>query len=85
MACEAAAGYGSGMKQLVPLVLLLVAAPASAATLADVAASLKGTTSLAADFTQAGADAACWPANCGWRGPGRCVSSMTRRGNKESI
>ena len=43
------------MKQLFPLVLLL-AAPASATTLADIAASLKGTTSLAADFTQAGAD-----------------------------
>jgi outer membrane lipoprotein-sorting protein len=35
---------------------LLIAAPAAATTLADVAASLKGTTSLAADFTQAGAD-----------------------------
>lgn len=34
----------------------LLAAPAAATTLADVAASLKGTTSLAADFTQAGAD-----------------------------
>ena len=55
MAREAAAGYGGGMKQLFPLVLLL-AAPASATTLADIAASLKGTTSLAADFTQAGAD-----------------------------
>ncbi|WP_372916038.1 outer membrane lipoprotein carrier protein LolA [Sandarakinorhabdus sp.] len=36
--------------------LLLAATPASAATLADIAVSLKGTTSLSADFTQAGAD-----------------------------
>jgi outer membrane lipoprotein-sorting protein len=48
------------MKPPIPLALvgpLLVAAPATAATtLADVAATLKGTTSLAADFTQSGAD-----------------------------
>ncbi len=44
------------MKQLFPLVLLTLAAPASATSLADIAVSLKGTTSLAADFTQAGAD-----------------------------
>jgi outer membrane lipoprotein-sorting protein len=56
MAHEAAAGYGSGMKQLVPLFLLALATPASATSLADIAVSLKGTTSLAADFTQAGAD-----------------------------
>ncbi len=43
------------MKTLLPL-LLLVAAPAVAAPLDDVAASLKATTSLAADFTQTGAD-----------------------------
>lgn len=56
MAREAAAGYGSSMKQLVPLLLLALAAPASATSLGDIAASLKGTTSLSADFTQAGAD-----------------------------
>lgn len=48
------------MKTPAPLLLmgpvLLMAAPASATTLADVASALKGTTSLAADFTQAGAD-----------------------------
>lgn len=48
------------MKTLAPFLLigpaLLVATPAAATTLADVAAALKGTTSLAADFTQAGAD-----------------------------
>jgi outer membrane lipoprotein-sorting protein len=38
------------------LAALLVAAPVSATSLADIATSLKGTTSLAADFTQAGAD-----------------------------
>jgi outer membrane lipoprotein-sorting protein len=38
------------------LPLALIAAPAPATTLDDVAASLKATTSLAADFTQAGAD-----------------------------
>lgn len=46
--------------RLAPLALigpaLLLAAPAAATTLADVTAALKGTTSLAADFTQAGAD-----------------------------
>jgi outer membrane lipoprotein-sorting protein len=56
MAREAAAGYGGGMKQLLPLLALVVAAPAGATSLADIAASLKGTTSLSADFTQAGAD-----------------------------
>jgi outer membrane lipoprotein-sorting protein len=47
------------MKNLAPLLLigpLLWAAPAAATSLADVATSLKGTTSLAADFSQAGAD-----------------------------
>jgi len=43
------------MRIILPLILLL-AAPANATTLADVAASLKGTTSLAADFVQQGAD-----------------------------
>jgi outer membrane lipoprotein-sorting protein len=38
------------------LPLALLAVPTAAATLDDVAASLKATTSLAADFTQAGAD-----------------------------
>ncbi len=55
MAREAAARYGGGMKHALAL-LLLAATPASATSLADVAVSLKGTTSLAADFTQAGAD-----------------------------
>ena len=55
MACEAAASYGGGMKHALAL-LLLAATPASATSLADIAVSLKGTTSLAADFTQAGAD-----------------------------
>jgi outer membrane lipoprotein-sorting protein len=44
------------MKQLFLLPLLALAAPASATSLADIAVSLKGTTSLSADFTQAGAD-----------------------------
>ncbi|WP_164157413.1 outer-membrane lipoprotein carrier protein LolA [Sandarakinorhabdus rubra] len=47
------------MRTLFPLLLIgpmLFAAPAAAATLADVSAALKGTTSLAADFSQAGAD-----------------------------
>jgi outer membrane lipoprotein-sorting protein len=41
-----------------PMLLLIanVAAPATAASLDDVAASLKATTSLSADFTQTGAD-----------------------------
>ena len=41
-----------------PLLLLVfaIAAPATAASLDDVAASLKATTSLSADFTQTGAD-----------------------------
>ncbi|KAB7647892.1 LolA family protein [Polymorphobacter fuscus] len=39
-----------------PLLALALGAPASAATLSDVAASLKATTSLSADFTQTGAD-----------------------------
>lgn len=55
MAREAAAGYGGAMKHII-LALALLAAPAGATSLADVAASLKGTTSLSADFTQAGAD-----------------------------
>ncbi len=55
MAREAAARYGGIMKHALAL-LLLAATPASAATLADIAVSLKGTTSLSADFTQAGAD-----------------------------
>ncbi len=38
------------------LLALAIAAPATAAPLDDVAASLKATTSLAADFTQTGAD-----------------------------
>jgi outer membrane lipoprotein-sorting protein len=44
------------MKQLFLLPLLALAAPASATSLANIAVSLKGTTSLSADFTQAGAD-----------------------------
>ena len=44
------------MKHVLPLLALVIAAPASATSLADVAASLKGTTSLSADFTQTGAD-----------------------------
>ncbi len=39
-----------------PAALFLIAAPAGATSLADVAASLKATTSLSADFTQTGAD-----------------------------
>lgn len=38
------------------LIVLLAATPSTAATLDDVAASLKATTSLSADFTQTGAD-----------------------------
>ena len=38
------------------LAVMLFAVPATAATLADVAAALKATTSLSADFTQTGAD-----------------------------
>lgn len=57
MAREAAAGYGSAMMRALVLALpLLLAAPAAATSLADVTASLKGTTSLAADFAQSGAD-----------------------------
>lgn len=55
MAREAAAGYGGAMKHII-FALTLLAAPAGATSLSDVAASLKGTTSLSADFTQAGAD-----------------------------
>ena len=44
------------MQQLFLLPLLALAAPASATSLADIAVSLKSTTSLSADFTQAGAD-----------------------------
>ena len=39
-----------------PLLIAVLAAPAGAADLVDVAASLKATTSMAADFTQTGAD-----------------------------
>ena len=46
---------GAAMMKMFPLALLL-AAPAGAVTLADVAASLKATTSLSANFTQTGAD-----------------------------
>lgn len=42
--------------RILSLALLLAAAPASAASLNDVAASLKATTSLSADFVQTGAD-----------------------------
>lgn len=42
--------------RLLILPFALLAVPAAATTLADVAASLQATTSLAADFTQAGAD-----------------------------
>ncbi len=50
-------GKTGGMKQPVALLIAFAfAVPASAASLADVAASLKGTTSLSADFSQAGAD-----------------------------
>ncbi len=55
MAREAVSRYGGAMK-IIALAALLITAPASATSLADVAASLKGTTSLSADFTQAGAD-----------------------------
>lgn len=55
MAREAAAGYGSAMKHVFAF-MLLAAAPAQATSLDDIAASLKGTTSMTADFTQAGAD-----------------------------
>lgn len=55
MACEAAAGYGEGMKQIVPLIFLALSAPAWATSLDDIALSLKGTTSFAADFAQADA------------------------------
>ena len=48
------------MKRFAPLFLagfvLAIAAPAAATSLTDVAASLKATTSLSADFTQTGAD-----------------------------
>jgi len=44
------------MKTLALIAAALLAAPAAATNLADVAASLKGTTSLSADFTQSGAD-----------------------------
>ena len=42
--------------RIVSLALLLAASPAAAASLDDVAASLKATTSLSADFVQTGAD-----------------------------
>ena len=44
------------MAMRILILSLLLAAPATAADLADVAASLKATTSLGADFTQTGAD-----------------------------
>lgn len=44
------------MKTIALLAATLLAAPAAATSLADIAASLKGTTSLSADFTQSGAD-----------------------------
>ncbi|MBC7504879.1 MAG: outer membrane lipoprotein carrier protein LolA [Sandarakinorhabdus sp.] len=45
------------MKSLCPLIVwIAIAAPAHAASLTDVAASLKATTSMAANFTQTGAD-----------------------------
>lgn len=44
------------MKTIALIISALVASPAAATNLADISASLKGTTSLAADFTQAGAD-----------------------------
>jgi outer membrane lipoprotein-sorting protein len=44
------------MKTLALIAAAFLATPAAATSLADVAASLKGTTSLAADFTQSGAD-----------------------------
>lgn len=44
------------MNKLLLLALALVAVPASAASLDDVSASLRATTSLSADFTQTGAD-----------------------------
>jgi len=56
MAGEAVARYGCDMKTIALLMAAMLATPASATSLAEIAASLKGTTSLAADFTQAGAD-----------------------------
>jgi outer membrane lipoprotein-sorting protein len=56
MAGEAAARYGWAMKTIALIAAALLATPAAATDLADIAASLKGTTNLAADFTQAGAD-----------------------------
>ncbi len=44
------------MKALALIIAAALASPAAATNLADISASLKGTTSLAADFTQAGAD-----------------------------
>lgn len=44
------------MKKFALVLAAMLAAPAAATNLADIAASLKGTTSLAADFTQSGAD-----------------------------
>lgn len=48
------ARMNAGMRML--LIALSIAAPTQAASLIDVAASLKATTSLGADFTQTGAD-----------------------------
>jgi outer membrane lipoprotein-sorting protein len=50
---------------------LLLATPAAATNLADVAASLKGTTSLAADFVQQGADGRTLPGKLWLARPGR--------------
>ncbi|OSZ72240.1 hypothetical protein CAP39_02465 [Sphingomonas sp. IBVSS1] len=58
------------MRMLLPLALLL-AAPAGATTLADVATSLKGTTSLAADFVQQGADGRILPGKLWLARPGK--------------
>jgi outer membrane lipoprotein-sorting protein len=44
------------MMRILPLLALLLAVPAAATSLNDVAASLKATTSMSADFSQAGAD-----------------------------
>jgi outer membrane lipoprotein-sorting protein len=44
------------MKTIALVLAAVLATPAAATSLADIAVSLKGTTSLAADFTQSGAD-----------------------------
>ncbi len=58
------------MRLLAPFALLL-AAPAGATSLADVAASLKGTTSLSADFVQQGADGRSLPGKLWLARPGK--------------